>query len=51
VANRVHTAGPPRYLRVVRCEYRVTDAPTRARTGRWWHRTPLDFYVPAASLK
>jgi hypothetical protein len=42
---------PPRYIRVVRYEYHFTDAATRARTGQWWRRTPLDFYVGQASLK
>lgn len=51
LAHNPFPAGPPRYLRVVRYEYRFTDAATRARTGHWWRRTPLDFYVPASSLK
>jgi hypothetical protein len=42
---------PPRFVRVVRYEYHFTDAATRARTGEWWRRTPLDFYVGRASLK
>lgn len=42
---------PPRFVRVVRYEYHFTDAPTRAATGRWWRRTPMDFYVPSASLR
>ncbi|HUR59012.1 MAG TPA: lipase maturation factor family protein, partial [Opitutaceae bacterium] len=42
---------PPRHIRVVRYEYHFTDAATRSRTGQWWRRTPLDFYVPPASLK
>ena len=42
---------PPRYVRVVRFEYHFTDADTRARTGQWWRRTPMDMYVPAVSLK
>jgi len=42
---------PPHHVRVVRYEYRFTDAATRARTGHWWDRTPTDFYVPAASLR
>ena len=41
---------PPRYIRVVRYEYHFTDAVERARTGNWWKRTVLDFYVPPASL-
>jgi hypothetical protein len=36
---------------VVRYEYHFTDAPTRAATGQWWRRTPIDFYIPASSLR
>jgi hypothetical protein len=42
---------PPRYVRVVRYEYHFTDAAARARTGQWWRRTPLDVYLPPASLR
>ena len=42
---------PPRYVRIVRYEYHFTDAATRASTGHWWRRSPLDYYVPAASLR
>jgi lipase maturation factor 1 len=42
---------PPRFVRIVRYEYHFTDAATRARTGQWWRRTPLDFYVAPASLR
>lgn len=42
---------PPRFVRVVRYEYHFTDPETRRRTGQWWRRTPLDFYVGPASLK
>lgn len=41
---------PPRYIRVVRYRYEFTDAKERARTGNWWRRTPIDFYIPAVSL-
>ncbi len=51
LAHNPFPAGPPRYIRVVRYEYRFTDPATRARTGHWWRRTPLDFSVPASSLK
>jgi len=44
-------AKPPRYLRVIRYEYHFTDTATRARTGQWWRRTPLDIYVAPVSLK
>ncbi len=42
---------PPRHIRVVRYEYHFTDPATRAATGQWWRRTPLDFYVGPASLR
>jgi hypothetical protein len=41
---------PPRLIRVVRYRYEFTSAAARARTGNWWRRTPLDFYIPAVSL-
>jgi hypothetical protein len=42
---------PPRFIRIVRYEYHFTDAATHARTGEWWRRTPLDFYLQPASLR
>jgi len=42
---------PPRYVRVVRYDYTFSTAPERARTGRWWERTPTDFYVRPVSLR
>jgi len=41
---------PPAYLRVVRYRYEFTDASERARTGNWWRRTPIDFFIPPVSL-
>jgi hypothetical protein len=41
---------PPHYLRVVRYRYEFTDAEGRARTGNWWRRTPIDFYVSTVAL-
>ncbi len=41
---------PPHYLRVVRYRYEFTDADGRARTGNWWRRTPIDFYIPTVAL-
>ena len=40
----------PRYVRVVRYRYEFTDPQERARTGRWWRRTPLDFYFQPLAL-
>ncbi len=42
---------PPRYVRITRYEYHFTDAAARARTGQWWRRTPIEVYLPPASLK
>ena len=42
---------PTRFIRVVRYEYHFTDAATRARTGQWWRRAPLDIYVERVSLR
>ena len=42
---------PPRHIRVVRYEYHFTDYATRMRTGQWWRRTPLDFYVQPSALR
>ncbi len=44
-------AHPPRFIRVVRQEYRFTDADLRARTGAWWRRSPLDLYYGPLSLR
>jgi lipase maturation factor 1 len=41
---------PPRLVRVVRYSYEFTSAAERARTGNWWRRTPLDFYIRPVSL-
>jgi hypothetical protein len=41
---------PPRLIRVVRYSYEFTSAAERARTGNWWRRTPLDFYIRPVSL-
>jgi len=39
-------ARPPQRIRAVLYDYTFTDGPTRAATGRWWNRTPVDFYLP-----
>jgi len=41
---------PPHYMRVVRYRYEFTDAVERKRTGKWWRRTPIDFYIPTVAL-
>jgi hypothetical protein len=50
-AHNPFPARPPRFIRVVRYDYHFTNAAERARTGRWWRRTPLDYYIPAVSLR
>ena len=42
---------PPRYLRIVRYDYHFTTATEHARTGQWWRRTPIDYYVQPISLR
>jgi hypothetical protein len=49
-ATNPFPAHPPRFLRMIRFQYNFTDTATRARTGRWWQRTPLDYYVEPTSL-
>ena len=41
---------PPRYMRVVRYRYEFTSVDERARTGNWWRRTPIDFYILPVTL-
>jgi hypothetical protein len=41
---------PPHSVRVVRYRYEFTDGPERARTGNWWRRTPIDFYIQPVTL-
>jgi len=51
IAKNPFPQHPPHYIRVVRYEYHFTDAATRARTGQWWSRTPLDYYIEPVSLR
>ena len=41
---------PPRYLRAVLDDYRMTDLETHRRTGVWWNHEPLGLYLPPLSL-
>jgi uncharacterized membrane protein YphA (DoxX/SURF4 family) len=41
---------PPRYVRAVLYDYRMTDLATRRRTGAWWKRSELGLYVPPVAL-
>ena len=51
IAKNPFPRTPPRLIRVVRYEYHFTDRATRARTGQWWRRTPVDFYVQPLALR
>ena len=42
---------PPKFVRVVRYDYRFTARAERARSGNWWRRTPLDYYIEPVSLR
>jgi lipase maturation factor 1 len=42
---------PPQSVRVVRYEYHFTDRATRKRTGQWWRRSPIEYYIPATSIR
>lgn len=41
---------PPRYVRALLYDYRMTDLETRRRTGEWWTRELLGLYVPPVAL-
>jgi len=43
--------GPPRFVRALLYEYRVTDLETRRRTGAWWRRELVGTYFPASALR
>jgi lipase maturation factor 1 len=42
---------PPRYVRALLYDYRMTDRATRRRTGAWWRRELRGEYFPAVHLK
>jgi predicted DCC family thiol-disulfide oxidoreductase YuxK len=42
---------PPRYLRALLYDYRMTDRETRRRTGAWWHRKLIGTYFPTSTLE
>lgn len=42
---------PPRLVRVMLYEYHFTDRAERARTGRWWRREAVDFYLRPTALR
>ncbi|OHE89355.1 MAG: hypothetical protein A3G75_06745 [Verrucomicrobia bacterium RIFCSPLOWO2_12_FULL_64_8] len=42
---------PPRQIRAVLYDYHFTNRATRAATGRWWRRTPSEYYYPTFTLR
>ena len=42
---------PPRHVRALLYDYRMTDRQTRKRTGAWWNRRLIRTYFPRSSLK
>jgi hypothetical protein len=49
-ARNPFPGAPPRFVRAVLYDYRMTDVDTRHRTGRYWERRPLGLYYPAVGL-
>jgi lipase maturation factor 1 len=43
-------AHPPRYVRAVLYDYRMTDRATRRQTGQWWRRERVRLYFPPVAL-
>ncbi len=41
---------PPRYVRALLYDYRMTDLETKRRTGAWWQRELIGTYFPAATI-
>jgi len=41
---------PPRYVRAVLYEYKMTDRETRKRTGVWWQRERVGVYFPVVAF-
>jgi len=42
---------PPRYVRALLYDYRMTDLETQRRTGAWWRRDLIGTYFPAATIR
>jgi lipase maturation factor 1 len=42
---------PPRYMRAVLYDYRMTGLATRRSTGAWWMRERIGLYVPPLTLR
>ena len=41
---------PPRYVRALLYDYRMTDLETKRRTGAWWRRKLIGTYFPTSTL-
>jgi hypothetical protein len=41
---------PPRFIRAVLHDYRMTDLATKQKSGAWWTRKRLGLYVPPIAL-
>ena len=42
---------PPRFVRALLYDYKMTDLSTRRQTGSWWVRRRLGIYFPASTLR
>ncbi len=42
---------PPKYVRAMIYDYRMTSLEARARTGEWWQRDHRQLYFPAVTLQ
>ncbi len=51
LATNPFAAEPPAHLRAVLYEYHFTTREQRAATGRWWRRTPVDYYLAPTGLR
>lgn len=50
LAENPFPAHPPRFIRAVLYDYRMTDLATRRSSGDWWTRERLGLYVPPLAL-
>jgi hypothetical protein len=50
-ASNPFPRAPPHEIRAVLYDYTFTDRATRAATGRWWNRSPVDLYLDPLSLR
>jgi hypothetical protein len=51
LADNPFPEGPPRFVRAVLYDYKMTDLATHRRTGEWWRREPLGLYVSPLTLE